>query len=258
MTILCIYRAEEFSPNMADCDKAILDCVAEKLSLLGHQIEMQKEEMLKINNSESYSLILSMARRESSLRIIEESNIPAINSPSSIRIASCRTSIFAQGDCTSFPMWIKKNRGYSQHRDDVCFVSNSSEYDDAVFRMKQRGVDDLFVSSHVEGDLIKFYGVNRTSFFFYSYVSDTKHSKFGWEEINGSVKGYKFVEEELRKEATLISERTGIDVYGGDCVISRDGEIHIIDFNDWPSFASCREDASNAIVELVKCFLKTI
>lgn len=24
---------------------------------------------------------------------------------------------------------------------------------------------------------------------------------------------------------------------GGDCVVSADGELKIIDFNDWPSFA---------------------
>lgn len=26
-----------------------------------------------------------------------------------------------------------------------------------------------------------------------------------------------------------------VPVYGGDCVVSEDGSIRIIDFNDWPS-----------------------
>ena len=34
-----------------------------------------------------------------------------------------------------------------------------------------------------------------------------------------------------------------VPVYGGDCVVSSSGEIRIIDFNDWPSFARCREEA---------------
>lgn len=256
MTILCIYRAEEFSPNMSDSDSAILDCVAEKLSLFGYNIEKQKEEFLNIDNPSSYSLILSMARCDSSLDKIENSGVPSINTPSSVHIASCRTSMFAQGDCTSFPLWIKKNKGYSQKQDDVCYVSDFSEYDKAVCKMKERGIDDIFISSHIDGDLIKFYGVRNTSFFLYRYISDMKHSKFGWEEINGPAKGFRFSEEELHSEAALLSERTGVAVYGGDCVISSDGKIHIIDFNDWPSFSSCREEASDAIVELVKSVLE--
>ena len=42
----------------------------------------------------------------------------------------------------------------------------------------------------------------------------------------------------------------------GDCIVSPDGSIRIIDFNDWPSFAPCRTQAAphiaKAIVNLVK------
>jgi len=40
-------------------------------------------------------------------------------------------------------------------------------------------------------------------------------------------------------------------VYGGDCIVSPDGEMRIIDFNDWPSFAPCREEASREIANRV-------
>lgn len=35
-------------------------------------------------------------------------------------------------------------------------------------------------------------------------------------------------------------------------MISASGEFFIIDFNDWPSFARCREDAARAIAGLVE------
>ena len=39
-------------------------------------------------------------------------------------------------------------------------------------------------------------------------------------------------------------------MYGGDAIVTSDGDFYIIDFNDWPSFASCREAAAEAIVVL--------
>ena len=38
-----------------------------------------------------------------------------------------------------------------------------------------------------------------------------------------------------------------VHVYGGDCIVSPEGDIRIIDFNDWPSFAPCRNEAALAI-----------
>ena len=46
-----------------------------------------------------------------------------------------------------------------------------------------------------------------------------------------------------------------VKIYGGDCIVSEDGTIRIIDFNDWPSFAPCRAEAAPAIA---KCVLKAI
>ena len=44
-----------------------------------------------------------------------------------------------------------------------------------------------------------------------------------------------------------------VPVYGGDCVVSEDGSIRIIDFNDWPSFAPCREEAGFYIATKMVC-----
>ena len=44
-------------------------------------------------------------------------------------------------------------------------------------------------------------------------------------------------------------------IYGGDCIVSDDGQIRIIDFNDWPSFAPCRNEAAPHIA---RCVMNTI
>ena len=50
----------------------------------------------------------------------------------------------------------------------------------------QRGVESVVVNEHLKGDLIKFYGVEGTDFFYWFYPSKRGHrSKFGLEVING-------------------------------------------------------------------------
>jgi hypothetical protein len=43
----------------------------------------------------------------------------------------------------------------------------------------------------------------------------------------------------------------GLDIFGGDVIVSPEGELTLIDLNDWPSFAPCRERASYAIAEFI-------
>lgn len=56
----------------------------------------------------------------------------------------------------------------------------------------------------------------------------------------------------LRHEAERLAAIIGIDVYGGDCIVCADGTFAIIDFNDWPSFSPCVEEAAEHIAELDK------
>ena len=66
--------------------------------------------------------------------------------------------------------------------------------------------------------------------------------------------GYDFDIESLKKWSDEAAKVLGITVYGGDCVISADGSFKFIDFNDWPSFSRCREEAGKAIAESI-CYL---
>jgi hypothetical protein len=42
-----------------------------------------------------------------------------------------------------------------------------------------------------------------------------------------------------------------VKIYGGDCIVAEDGTIRLIDFNDWPSFAPCRNQVVPYIVESI-------
>jgi hypothetical protein len=48
-----------------------------------------------------------------------------------------------------------------------------------------------------------------------------------------------------------LAAAVGLQVYGGDCIVTVDGAWYMIDFNDWPSFSRCREEAAEAIAGLM-------
>ena len=56
----------------------------------------------------------------------------------------------------------------------------------------------------------------------------------------------------VQADAERLAEAVGIKVYGGDCIVRSDGSFCFIDFNDWPSFSRCREEAAEAIASLVE------
>ena len=121
---------------------------------------------------------------------------------------------------------------------------------------KARGLESAVLSQHLVGDLVKFYSVEGTSFFDWGYA-DPDHSKYGDERINGVPNKYPFDAQALKAETDRLAAFLGVPVYGGDCVVDEQGQFHIIDFNDWPSFSRCRYKASQAIAERIMTILDT-
>ena len=48
-----------------------------------------------------------------------------------------------------------------------------------------------------------------------------------------------------------LAAAVGLQIYGGDMIVTNDGSLYMIDFNDWPSFSRCREEAAEAIARLI-------
>ena len=81
---------------------------------------------------------------------------------------------------------------------------------------------------------------------------DDGNTKFRDEEHNGSACHFPFELSAVQADAEHLAEAVGIKVYGGDCIVRSDGSFCFIDFNDWPSFSRCREEAAEAIASLVE------
>ncbi len=257
MKVLMISRAACFSPNAVDRDRAVFRAVADRLEALGCEIALLSEdERDALGSLHDTGLILTMARRPATLEWLKSTGIPTVNSPEGIGNC-CRSRLEALMLQLGIPIppkedehgyWVKRGDSAAQSAMDVVYASDEKALAEAVGQMEARGIRDYTVSAHVVGDLVKFYGVSGTGFFRYRYPTDDGQTKFGDERRNPAARHYHFSERQLQHEAERLAEAVGVQVWGGDAIVRSDGSFCLIDFNDWPSFASCREEAAEAIV----------
>ena len=256
MKILLIQRAERFSPNSVEKDKAILEAVGAKLCAAGHLVDMVSEE--HTFSADGYDRVLTMGRLPETLGQLKN-KAGVLNASQGIRNCERCTlaTIMQRADIPVPPTegqhgyWLKRGDAAAQSKDDVQFAASQTELDAKIAAFEKRGISQYTVSAHVPGDLVKFYGVSGTDFFRYYYPTDDGESKFGDEQRNGAARHYPFVVEALQADVEKLAQAVGIVVYGGDCIIREDGSYCVIDFNDWPSFSRCREEAAGAIAKLV-------
>lgn len=256
--ITAIYRAERFSPNNVENDRMILRMVLSGYEKLGYEIiEIKEEELIACGLLPHCDLILTMARSKEALDIIKNAlrngvATRCINSPEGISACSDRSllnRIMQENGVETPPengadgVWLKRTKGYSECKNDVVFCKTDEEISAAMEAFHARGIDEVTQQAHIQGDLVKFYGIANAGFFHITYPNDLKRSKFGMEEINGAPNHYAFSHSALRDSMNRIANAIGVPIYGGDAVIRADGSFVVIDFNDWPSFSTCREEA---------------
>lgn len=268
--ILSISRATRFSPNSVERDKAILSLVEKEFTADGAEIISTTEEKL-IEIPTGISAIVSMARSKRVLSLLskaEKQGIAVLNPTSGVsnskrsHIAKLFTassvpapeSVIISPENKAgiinipFPLWAKRGDECAQSENDVKFIKSKEELTETLASAAKKETKEVVISEHIEGDLIKFYGVSGTDFFSWSYAS---FSKFGLERINGEPKHFCFSTERLKKECTEASLLLKLPIYGGDAIIKADGNFVIIDFNDFPSFSPCRDEAAKAIKRLL-------
>lgn len=280
ITIAGIMRAGAYSPNHIGNDAAILNAVSEQLRRRGCIVNIYSEEQL-IAGKVTEDIIVNMCRKQKSIALLQKmedegriiinsgygiencsrermthiligNNIPH---PESLMVNTNESVIEALEKYGFTQCWIKRGDSHAIHKEDVSYVRHPQEAQELLHEYFLRDIHRAVINKHLVGDLIKFYGVKDSPFFFWFYPFDLGHSKYGHEAINGKSQGINFDIEEMRQICQNASDALNVKIYGGDCIVSPNGEIRIIDFNDWPSFAPCREEAAPHIA---KCILKTI
>ena len=258
---MAVRRDSSFSPNSVEKDNAILQATCD---LLGKDIPIVDETQL--DETCEADVILSMARFPRTIQLLnrlEERGSMVVNSGKAVATCakSCLQTVMELHHIPMPPSsgeygyWIKRGDQTSQQEDDVVYCENEKALENAKLAFAKRGITDYVVQAHVKGDIVKFYGVGN-HFFRYYYPTDDKQTKFSHELVNGKAQHFAFDESYLIHEVHRLADVVSLDIYGGDAIIDKDGRIYIIDFNDWPSFSRCREDAAKAIAKLLKDKMK--
>ncbi len=156
-----VMRAGAYSPNHIGNDAAIFNVVAEQLRKRGCEVNIYSEEQF-IAGAAQERIIINMCREARSVALLqrlEDEGALVINS------------------------------GYARH---------TEEAQEVLQEYFLRGIKRAVINRHLPGDLIKFYGVADSPFFYWFYPLQEGHSKYDAETINGMPANLPFSVEKLR------------------------------------------------------------
>ncbi len=276
MNIRClgIFRETTNSPNRENDDLLILKGVTEELSRQGAETYLVEPANLDLINPEEWDAVLPMCENYPALIKIQSWTNPPLmlNHPDSVLNCYRKKMVgIMQSSCPEmFPKtemrgikdipgklpgflgeggaWIKRGDVHNTCDHDVVYVKDWQDSGKVRCDFESREISDVAVQEHIEGDLVKFYGVGPFKWFAWFYHTP------------GHVRQYGFDCGILEKKAAAAAVAVGLEIYGGDAIIAPDGKIYVIDINSWPSFARVRNIArvhiANHVVSRVRSKVK--
>ena len=260
MKVLALTRDPHFSPNCVEKDRKIMMAVVEKLLAQGCEVTIKDELGLQKYDLETPDIVLNMGRSyRTQALLLEHFHGRVVNSAAALKENHPRHKIdrlMRENDLPAPPLkgddgyWVKRDNSYRNEPDDTVYCPDEVAVSWTEFEFTKQRKFFPIVTAHVVGDVVKFYAVG-DHFFRYFYPTDDGETKFGHEKINGPAHHYAFDAEQLKNDANRLAKLAGLEIYGGDAIVRSDGSYCIIDFNDWPSFSRCRNEAAEAIVRLI-------
>ena len=133
--------------------------------------------------------------------------------------------------------WLKRGDVHATQPGDVAKVTSKEELIRALRHFRRQKIEEVLVQEHVGGEVIKFYGVGKGQYFRAFLASNG-------EEVTDKMKA-------LSTLAHRSAETVGLEIYGGDSILTHKGEMILIDLNDWPSFSRCCNSAAKGIAEYI-------
>jgi len=253
---LGIYRESICSPGRhRENDPVILELVAGELERRGHAVRLAPpEDVGRI--ATSTSTIFSMSRSPRLLKLLARwaaEGRTVVNRPDRV-LATARSQLVhrtlgsvAFPSCQVVPTaraarsgvqavdgdwWVKGGDLHASRHEDVQRLGTMEELGRVLNDFERRGIVTAVLQEHVPGREIKFYAVRGD--FFYWLEAD-----------NPAIHGTSV--EPFQTCALESGAALSLDIFGGELVIGEDGRTTLIDLNDWPSFAPCRDAAARAI-----------
>ncbi len=266
MRCVGILRESQNSPGRQSDDEAILRDVLQALRRHGVEAELWRPEMADATDFRDWDMVLPMCETYARLKRLDAlaQASPAIflNSPGAVlgcyreslldTLASVpgvrlpkhekrgvRDAAFAPPEfAAGRGFWMKRGDVHNTCERDVVFARDERSARLVLKDFGQREITRVIVQEHVEGDIVKFYGVGPGQWltWFHPDPASARHLPFHPEDLAAS--------------AEAGARALGLCVFGGDAIISPEGRVYLIDLNSWPSFARVRQEASVQISRL--------
>jgi hypothetical protein len=280
-----IYRELAHSPGRETDDAEILRAVARELETRGFHVELKSPDELHETSGaggdgEPPPNVFVMCERPAIVERLsawERRGTRIVNRPSGIRNTDRERTIalFARHsvpfphsvlvetvkgpETFRGPCWVKRGDVHATQEGDVAYAGGREALAERLSILATRGITHAVVQDHAPGDLIKFYGVSglpeaeaEENGAGPASSSPPRPSWFQWfYHRDQTLHRYAFDEDALAAAASRAAGALGLDVYGGDAIVSPEGALCIIDLNAWPSFALFREVASTRIAALL-------
>jgi len=258
-----IFREREHSPGRESDDAEILKLTGKHLEGHGFEVTFKTaEEALGTRDGRPRGVFLMCERPPilDRLRDLELLGVPHVNGPNAIlnTYRDRMIALFSEAnvpfidsrvvatdvpvDVGALPVWIKRADVHNTQEGDVTLAPTRNAASDALATLAARGIPRAVIQPHVEGDLVKFYGVGTGAGpaggppWFRSFYHREQR-----------VAGHPFDTAQLARTVRRAALALGLDVYGGDAIVTPAGEIVLLDVNAWPSFALYREEAAQRI-----------
>ena len=263
--LLGIYREKRFSPGAhAAGDAEILELTQAALERLGYETTLIVPETLSMMPP-SAPVVFSMCQSLEALAVLEEwekQGVLVFNTPAAVRacyrlalvtalsqtalpfpcsvIIPLHETASPETCCPALPQstagwWVKRGDVHAMQSDDVLFVRHAAALPAQLARLRQRDISHAIVQEHIAGQEWKFYAV-RGHGVLHAFAPHEAHCP-------------PIEDARLHTLAQQASEVLGLDIYGGDCLLTSDGTLYLVDINDWPSFRGCRPVAATHIAQ---------
>ncbi len=264
--LVALYRSPSYSPlQHRTNDTAILDATVSRLAARGWAVEKTLELEVEQGRVPAADLFVNMCQgplASERLAPIEADGALVVNRPTSV-LACHRHRLVRRmaGSGLAFPrtlivhtrgdalperelaellhggarVWIKRGDVHAERPEDVV-AAGQHDVAGALTAFAARAISWAAVQEHVEGPVVKFYG-----------VADGRFFRYYGAEAGAAAPPPKLDERKLRELAFAAAGLLGLEVFGGDVALPAPDRPVLVDINDWPSFAPFRDEAAGAI-----------
>jgi hypothetical protein len=255
-----VFREQAHSPGRECDDAEILRLTGKHLEARGFEVVLKSPDELSGSPEPHPDGVFLMCERQEVLAHLarwEATGIPHVNSPRAVLntyrdrmierfreahvpfIDSRLVPTDRAPAAGPLPAWVKRADVHNTQQGDVVQAHSPAAVADALAGLAARGIRRAVLQPHVEGDLLKFYGIGGAGaaprWFRWFYHKDQ------------TVAGYPLDPERLEALARAAGAALGLEIYGGDAIATEGGGLVLLDLNAWPSFALYRDEAAPAI-----------